>query len=375
MVEPNVVFTLPDAQQLYDGQSPDFPYPVRQVELARFTSRSNALAGTAPTVVYQWTLNNPATSERTEWDGPFSFGYFDPFWTPTLWYAYRLIGSGSEVSAWSEPWAGTAYDLPTAGEILTSLTAYVGSLLRVGNGTYTATAVTSPIFGDPTLSQDFFVSWYLWPLGADLPGQKIAAVGGNTATLYPGWSSAPAPGPFAVTPLLSFEQAMTALQQTLMDAQVEREFTLPATDDVIDAPQQVVSPSDIQRVFAVWNGKRYPVRWSIESWRPLRLRIERHPMAEYVLLVALASIADSYGQITSVLDEVPGPRRLIEAMLATTIGRMLLVQDPEDPFAAAFYQRAVQRSNELIARYAPEPQRPIVPNSRGNPLPGPVPRW
>ena len=373
----NVSFTLDDPRRLYEGTHPVFPLPVRQIQLARFASRQDALSGTSPTIITTFTLPNPAGPAPNPdlWIGPFRYGFYDTAQTPATWYAYRLVSQAFDYSPWSEPWSPSARGTVSLAEIVYAMPRYLGDLFRVVTASTTPGTIASTEFEQGGISDDFFHAWYVWPL-TTFP--NVTRVDGrvNATTLSVSPDNLPtSPGlELVLSPVINPRLFLSACQRALEDMIVEQVFLLPGATEV-DAPMGVETPSDILNVYGVIGKNEHPLAYSIATTWPLSLTVPSGERFHYLKLRALSRADRVYGPPTNLGSEYQLPRAWLEAAVAYAAATILADQDPEDPFAAALVQRLAVRYTKEKGRYAPEPSRPLVPYSRDAFRPGPIARF
>lgn len=373
-VSPNVIFTLDNPEAFWNGQHPLFPYPVRQIQLASFPSRADALSGINATILITFNLPPPHGPQPSDpWLGPFRYGYYHQAQTPLTWYAYRFISDANDISPWSTPWSPASHRTTSIRDAAYALPRYFGDLARViRSASIAGASITAGELSDPALSPDAFLHWYAWRLDVDSPATyRIDGRSSPTTVTVSPTTGFTGTADIIISPIISYGIFIAAAASALEDMLIETRFDLPYTEDAFDAPMGVETPADILAVEGMFGPTPYTVNFLIEQTHPLRLRLRPQQPWHYIRLRALARADRVYGPPEDLSTQYQLPSSWLNAAVAYHIATLLVDQDPEDPFARSLLERITLKYQAERGRYAPEPQRPLNPNSRRAVLPGP----
>jgi hypothetical protein len=372
MPYPNTWVTIANPDALYDGVAPGVGMKVRKIHLAAFSSRANAESGTSPIPLVVWNLIRTSDQPPAEHYGPFSYGYYDAASAPGRWYAYRFESDTLDLGPWSEPWPAGP-ERPTLEQILSSLPAVLGDLFRATTAAGgTTTTIVLPVLGDPGYSTDYFLHWHLIVrTGGQYSFTRIASYSGTTATIAPALASAPASGaPVYMTPLLSGEQVIAAINLATDEMEGENEVDIPANEPVL-CPEGLTRSSFL-RAYAVRSAdqREVPVRATF-SGVPPRITVLTPSWAASARVAYLAPFSAIDGPLSLPSDVTSAPLPWVRAAAAAAIARMVMEQDPEDTMARALFERMATRAKEMAGKWAPERSVGAGRIQQRGPLPGP----
>ena len=375
MPYPNVWVTLANPDALYEGTFPGVGFKVRKIHLAAFPSRADAEAGAGPTHLVTWDLICTTDTPPADHYGPYRYGFYDATSGPLRWYAYRFESDTLDLGPWSAPWRAQP-QRPTLEQILGELPMALGDLVRAQPITAATTStLTLPVLSEPGYSDDYFIHWHVGVKAAGVyQFSRIASYSGGTATVSPAFSAAPAPGSTAIiSPLLSVEQMIQAVNLALEEMEGEAEIAIPANEPVL-CPEGLTR-SSLLRAYAVWpwDMREVPTRVTL-SGMPLKITGLAPAWASAVNVVYLAPYSAIDGPLTNPDDTTSAPLPWVRAAAAAAIARMLTEQDPEDRMAQALFQRLAAKAKEAAGKWAPERRSSIATIQQRGGLPGPVPR-
>lgn len=364
----NVIVTLPNAAELYEGTSSLAPFPVRYIRLYRFPSLQDARAGLNGTFVHSWDLD-PAVEQ---------YGWLDTSQTSATVYAYRLE-SDTDATPFSEPWRPNI-NLHTLASVLLELQMMLSDIIRRTSATYvSASSFSFPELADPLATASFWAGWDALPLvGTGFAHARITAHDTSSATVngsLPSWTG-------TVTVLLSaiarWEQVLDAVNYALSEMQTLEEHHVPAAtgphaEPVFRLPWGVRSPSDI--VDAVWymadDPTPRPALWEVLPGNPPEVIVRAPPHASRASLWALTSFADIDGQLAALEHVTTAPLHWLVPTAAYQLIAMLADQDPQDQALAVMRDRYALRAREAAGKYAPERRSQAFRQRAAKPLPGP----
>jgi len=372
MPYPNVWVTIANPDALYDGVAPGVGMKVRKIHLAAFSSRANAESGTSPTLLTVWNLIRTSDQPPADHYGPFSYGYYDPGAAPGRWYAYRFESDTLDLGPWSAPWPAGP-ERPTLEQILSSLPSVLGDLFRATKTEGgTRTTIRLPILGEPGYSPDYFLHWHLIVRsGGQYSFTRIASYSGIDASVAPDMLTDPAPGaPVYMTPLLSGDQVIAAINLALDEMEGENEVDIPANQPVL-CPEGLTRSSFL-RAYAVRaaDQREVPVR-AMFSGVPPKITVLAPSWSASARVAYLAPFSSIDGPLELPSDVTSAPLPWVRAAASAAIARMVMEQDPEDTMARALFERMATRAKEMAGKWAPERTVGAGRIQQRGPLPGP----
>lgn len=403
MAAVNVVVTVTDPDQLYEGSAPEAPFAVRYIQVYRYTSEDNARGDVSGTLLdagsgYTFTLVQSSTA-RSDPDvaGPYRYGIYDSSQAATSWYAFRFANSALDTfSLFSDPWEADGRPTITLRDLVYEMGDLLGGTILKGTAASNADAgnvLCTSLFKSSVRDTRFYQNWHLL-CSKDAGGAAAAPEGEEaliasvdtatgTATLERDFTAAVTTGDeVLISAYLSFEEIRRTINRVREKMQVKQTHDIALTQDEnrYPAPWGVRAETDIidAVIVSVYRDS------NVEMEAPTGVRviydgfqgwIEVDPAVmangNVLRLTVLRTYRDLEGNLDDWGDTTSAQLEWLRATAAFAVAEHLVRLDPMDQELQRLKGDLEQEAAMQSGRYAPEVNRRVMQTGGRRVLPGP----